>query len=309
MLVLARRTLLGLGLAAFAAMASAAVAAEPSKHVLIIGIDGVRPDALKVAKTPNLDRLIAEGTYASATDIVAPRETKSDTISGPGWSNILTGTWSDKHGSLDNKFQGTHYDEYPHFFARLKEVQPRAFTVSLSTWKPIDEKILSAADEHADFEGNAKDYPGSDAKAAKRAAEVLKEKDPTAMVVYFGSVDVAGHTYGFHPTVPEYTAAIERIDGHVGEVLEAVRSRKNAANEDWLTIVCTDHGGQGKNHGGGRNIPEIRNVFLIVSGASAKRGEDASPTYQVDVVPTALKHLGVTPKDEWKLDGKAVGVK
>lgn len=284
-------------------------AADRTKHVLVIGIDGVRPDALKAATTPNLDGLRENGTYASNTDIIAPRPTKSDTVSGPGWSNLLTGVWSDKHGSLDNNFKGTNYAEYPHFFARLKEAQPQAFTVSISTWKPIEEKILSAADIHADYEQKGRDYSESDREVAVRAVELLGKHDPTAMVVYFGQVDGSGHKHGFHPTVPEYIAAIERVDEHVGEVLAALRRRKNFANEDWLTIVCTDHGGLGRNHGGGRETPEIRNVFLIVSGDAAAKGVFEEPTYQVDVVATALKHLGVAPQEEWKLDGKPVGLK
>jgi len=283
-------------------------AEERTKRVLVIGIDGLRPDALKVAKTPNIDTLIEQGTYASNTDIVAPRPTKSDTISGPGWSNLLCGVWSDKHGSLDNGFKGTNYGEYPHFFARLKEVQPQAFTISLSNWTPIDTKIVTAADVHQDLSRKDNDYVASDLAVANKAVELLGKHDPTAMVIYFGQVDEHGHKHGFHPTVAEYTESIERVDSHVGDVIKAVQARKNFANEDWLTIVCTDHGGQGKNHGGGRTIPEIRKVFLIISGDSAAKGVLDDTTYQVDVVATALKHLGVTPKEEWKLDGKPVGL-
>src|SRR2546421_548022 len=56
------------------------------RHVLLIGIDGTRPDALLAAKPPNLSALIAEGTFsdkAQAGDI---------TNSGPGWATVLTGT-------------------------------------------------------------------------------------------------------------------------------------------------------------------------------------------------------------------------
>ena len=53
----------------------------------------------------------------------------------------------------------------------------------------------------------------------------------------------------------------------------------------------------------------MRTTFLIVSGPSARRGKFDDPTYQVDVVATALAHLRVTPREEWKLDGKAVGLK
>ena len=35
----------------------------PSGRVLVIGIDGVRPDALRIANTPAIDELISEGTF------------------------------------------------------------------------------------------------------------------------------------------------------------------------------------------------------------------------------------------------------
>jgi len=57
----------------------------PSKRVLIIGIDGCRPDTLLAAVTPNLDRL-REGAAFSFRAM-----TGDVPISGPGWSSALTG--------------------------------------------------------------------------------------------------------------------------------------------------------------------------------------------------------------------------
>ena len=56
-------------------------------------------------------------------------------------------------------------------------------------------------------------------------------------------------------------------------------------------------------------MPEILNVPFIVSGGEAKRGALVDKIYIVDIATTALTHLGVTVKPEWKLDGKAVGLK
>ena len=62
-------------------------AAEERTHkkVLLIGIDGCRPDALQTAVTPHLDRLILQGAFADDTQILGDRATENDTISGPGW--------------------------------------------------------------------------------------------------------------------------------------------------------------------------------------------------------------------------------
>ena len=284
-------------------------AGEPVPRVLILGIDGCRPDALQQAKTPHLDGLVADGIWFEGTDIREPEATdEADTVSGPGWSNLLTGVWPDKHGVVDNSFTDSRYERYPHVFARLKEARPVTVTASFSTWKPIAEKIVSAADVSRDFSDETKDYRRFDQRATLACIEYLGEADPDLLVLYQGQVDEAGHSFGFHPKVQKYIAAIETVDANIGRVLTAVRARDSFAHENWLTIVCTDHGGSGLNHGGGRDIPDVRNTFLIVSGAATARGTWDESTYQVDVVATALTHLGVELRSEWELDGRAVGL-
>src|SRR4051812_20813467 len=73
--------------------------AARAKKVLIIGIDGCRPDALRAAKAPNLEALIRDGAYSGKA------QTGDATISGPGWSSMLTGVWRAKHGVRDNRFE------------------------------------------------------------------------------------------------------------------------------------------------------------------------------------------------------------
>ena len=286
--------------------------ADPARKVLFIGIDGTRFDAVERAEAPHLDRLAAEGIHSRSCLILGERYRKNDTISGPGWSSILCGVWADKHGVHDNDFKGTRYGEFPHLFARLKEVRPAAHTVSLVTWEPIHKLIVSHADVSLSFErkdSEVADYDRYDSQAAAAAVKELTEGNPDLLFLYIGQVDVAGHKHGFHPTVPEYIAAIERADKLVGQAVAAVQSRRTYAAEDWLVIVTSDHGGKGTGHGGGHHEPEILNSFLIVSGASAQRGTFDEPVYLVDAPVTALAHLGVKTKLEWKLDGRAVGLK
>lgn len=294
----------------------AAVAAEPGKsadgrtrRVLFIGIDGCRFDAVQAADAPNLKSLMADGCYDADTQILGERYQKNDTISGPGWSSILTSVWADKHGVHDNSFKGKNYKEFPHVFARLKEVQPEARTISITTWLPIQLHIVSAADEAVPVAPVDNDYVPADAKAALAAVKILTEQDPTLMFYYIGQVDETGHKHGFHPSVSEYVAAIHQADLHVGQVLAALRARPKYAQEEWLVLVTSDHGGKGTSHSNGHEVPEIRNSFMIASGPAAKRGPLDETTYLVDVPATALAYLGVSPKAEWQLDGRAIGLK
>lgn len=298
-------------LAVAACSTAATLADEPARKVLLIGIDGCRTDALQAAKAPNLHRLIDTGAFSTNTSILGPRETGSDTVSGPGWSSIFTGVWADKHGVKDNEFAGKNYARYPHFFSRLRQVRPNAETASFADWGPIHEHILAAAAVTGGMAETGKGpeaWAAADVKVVEDATRYLRARNPDAVCVYLGQVDETGHAKGFHPTVPEYVAAIERVDGLVGQLLTAIDSRPAAADEEWLVIVTTDHGGRGTGHGDGHDVEEIRRVFLIASGPGVKDPGPTRQTYLVDAVPTALAWLRVPIDPKWELDGTPFGV-
>lgn len=285
--------------------------AEPAaaRKALFIGIDGTRFDAVRAARTPHLDRLVAEGVHADDCLILGDRYRGNDTISGPGWSSILTGVWADKHGVNDNSFHGRRYDRHPHLFTLLKRRSPGAVTASLVTWKPIEEFIVADADVRRAFHDDTRAYARYDAEAAAAAVALLAEGPIDCLFVYFGQVDETGHAHGFHPGVPQYVAAIETVDAHVGALLDAVARRPTRSAEDWIVVVTSDHGGRGTGHGKGHDVPEILRSFLIVSGDAAERGRFDAQTYLVDAPATVLAHLGVEPAPEWELDGRPRGLR
>ncbi len=276
--------------------------------VLILGIDGCRTDALRAAEAPNLHRLMAEGAVSENNDVLGERSTGADTVSGPGWSSILTGVWADKHGVLDNQFRTPKFEAYPDMLRRIKQVRPEAHTAALVTWKPLADYVMTeAAGCRLVLNGDQEGYVPGDRLVTAAAVELLSNQNPDLLFAYLGQVDMAGHGHGFHPDVPQYRDALAQVDRHVGEILEAIKKRPNAAKEDWLVIVCTDHGGRGKGHGGGHTQPEVRTTFLIFHGPAVQPGT-LEKTANVDVVATALAHLRISPVPEWKLDGRPVAL-
>ena len=268
------------------------------KKVLIVGIDGLRPDALLAARAPNLSGLRAEGVFCAAA------RTGDATVSGPGWSSLLTGVWRDKHGVDDNKFEGSRLDAYPCFFKRVKEKRPGVVTASFVSWEMLEKRIIESSG--ADIRHYKDHREVGDGPAAEAAAECLAKRDPDLVFVYFARVDSVGHAHGFHPSVPEYLAEIERTDALIGTVLRAVRGRSSYAKEDWLVLVSTDHGGtlDGKH---GKDVPEHRTIFLLAAGDSVARGEWTATANQVDVPVTAMAHLGIEPDPSWGMDGRPFG--
>ena len=260
----------------------------PSRKVLIIGIDGLRSDAFRKADTPHLNGLKKSGALAerAVTDVRAR--------SGPGWTSILTGVWSWKHGARDNAFQGYRPDLHPTFLDRIAMARPGAVVGAVVNWKPIGSNLFG---RHGFWVA-----PGDDKAVAEEASRLIGQGTPDVLFVHFDGVDHAGHTYGFSPNMPFYMWAVEKIDGYVGRLIEAVRGRPD---EEWLILVTSDHGGTYRHHGA--NTPEDRTVFLLTHGAGCRPERPSGFRGVVDVAPTAFAFLGIPVPAEWKWDGKPLG--
>jgi predicted AlkP superfamily pyrophosphatase or phosphodiesterase len=265
----------------------------PAKKVLIIGIDGCRPDALLAAKATNLHKLIKSGAFSDKA------QTGDMTASGSGWGSLLTGVWREKHGVRGNDFKGSNFGEFPDVLTRIKKARESSFAASIVHWAPIQQQIVKQADVSVAYK--------TDPEVTEAAVKLLRDKNPDLLFVHLDDVDGAGHKHGFDPKQPRYLEAIEKADAQVGEILDALKKRPSYGQEDWLIVVSTDHGGSGKGHG--QNIPEHRTIFVIVSGSAAARGTIDPPPGIVDIVPTALHHLGIPIEAKWRLDGKAIGLK
>jgi hypothetical protein len=281
-----------------------------NRHAILFGIDGLRADALKTAvenrTAPNIAGLIEAGTvtwtaYAGG-DFGTPGQ--QPTVSGPGWSSVLTGVWTDKHGVTDNSFKGGNFSHYPSLFERLGEVRPQARCASLVSWDPIHEHIVTAspADGRVPLARHAWPHEaGSDEKLIEETIREISANDPDLTFCYQGDVDGAGHQHGFSPGSPEYMAAIETADSRIGQVLAAVRGRADFAAEDWMFVVATDHGGKGTKHGG--QSPEERTIPLIVAGGGAAKGAVSTESPGQTCVPATLfRFLGVDVPAAWGWD-------
>jgi len=286
------------------ALAGRAVA-QPERRVLVIGVDGFKPDAIAAANTPAFDALVANGTYndnAQCEDL---------TYSGPNWSTILHGVHRDRHGVISNSYEPSNLADYPDLFAHIEHTHPEWTTARLDTWDSMFEHQPSGADVN-----RFKPYnDGGDDFVAQTAASLIAgdvEDAPSGVnviFVYLGNVDIAGHTHGFNKTVPGYLEGIEVADAQIGIMAEAVRQREATHDEDWLIILTSDHGGNiDKGHAG--NTIDRRTIPFLVSGKLAGKGRAVPEPKNVDVVPTVLAYLGIEPmtRPDGALDGHAVGL-
>ncbi len=286
--------------------ASGGASGAPAPKVLVIGIDGVRPDALADVNTPAIDALIADGSFT------AHARTGFPSVSGPGWSSFLIGVWPDKHGVTNNDFTGKDYDTYRDFLTRLEEVQPSLNTFAVADWLPLvyadDGKptVSEAVDIKHVLDGYEAGWAEGDSIAVGLAINQLRNGHPDAMFVYLGNPDESSHES--RGIGVEYREALALADRHVGQLVAAMRARPTYDDENWLIVISTDHGRlPDGDHGG--DTPEERTIFFLTSGPGAAKGELPDSVFVVDVAVTALTHMGVVPPPAWNLDGKPVGLR
>ena len=212
------------------------------------------------------------------------------------------GVWRDKSGVSGNTFPTKQFETYPSMFQRLKTYDPNAVTASCINWKELNTEILKPSDFPFTHEEN-------DAAVTDSACKLLIEQERLDILfIHLDDVDLAGHTFDYGPTIPEYVASLHKTDERIKLIFETLRTkRKQFAEEDWMILVTTDHGGIDYTHEDGR--PENRTNFIIVHGRDVAPGEIFPSPLIVDVAPTVLAHLGVKLASSWHLDGRPVGLK
>jgi hypothetical protein len=93
-----------------------------SRNVLVVSIDGLRPDAIAAYGAPTLRRLMREGSYTLSATTIDPSTTL------PSHTSMLTGQPPERHGVLWNNVATADADsiDVPNIFsvARYSSISP-----------------------------------------------------------------------------------------------------------------------------------------------------------------------------------------
>jgi predicted AlkP superfamily pyrophosphatase or phosphodiesterase len=258
--------------------------AAPARRALLIGIDGLRPDALLAADTPNIDALVARGRGT-----LTARTQRTGVIqSAPGWVSIATGVEADRHGVLENDAYGPRDGSWPTFLGLAHDAGLR--TASAAHWPDILVKVHEPADID---DARLRD----DAGVGVAAAELVAGDGVDVVFLHFDDVDHAGHATGFSADNPDYTGAIAGVDGSLGPVLEAVEASPSA----WLVVLTSDHGGHETSHGD--DIPEDTTVPFVVAVPGGVPGALGEGVTHMDAHPTIAAWLDLPARPD--LDGRS----
>lgn len=238
--------------------------------VLLIGIDGlILRTALDSGRAPMLSSLKESGHFTELT-MSAP------TLSGPGWSTLLTGSTHAQHGVTDNRFSGHNLLYRPDLLSRAFYQDQSTTTFAAAGWPPLvdpagvgpvihERREQARANLHRVIarDGETYGYERIDAEIATVSVFAMEKFGPDVSFVYFCDADEAGHNHGV--LGQHYVEAIGRVDAHVTRLHNAITQRVERHQEKWLMILTTDHGHVDEG-GHGNDSPQERASFVIAKG-------------------------------------------
>jgi predicted AlkP superfamily pyrophosphatase or phosphodiesterase len=258
-----------------------------SRHVVLVSIDGLRPDAIAKFNAPALSKLLREGSYSLAATTIMPSKTL------PSHTSMLTGEPPDEHGVLWNNV----IDDQP----GTLEI-PTVFSAARASGYRTAAFFSKAKFSHLQVPGTL-DYsqaPGgwfgkwsSDATVNAVEAHLAKHV-PNLLFVHLTDPDSAGHSYGWMSE--QYGRGVLRADEAVARLMKAADTAFGPGK--YTLIVTADHGGNGKDHGS--DHPFDVTIPWIAWGRGVSPGEITSPSIRtMDTASTVLFLLGVDTPDEW----------
>ncbi len=268
-----------------------ALAAE-AENVVIIVVDGLRPDALKPAKTPVLDGMIKRGSSALKAQTVPPGLTL------PTITSMLTGLPVEAHGVDWNDYELQRgYLKAPTLFeiASFSGKWGAAFIQKEKLLHALkqDRRLLIQVCSTTEPSCNAKKVASDVFLAYKKITDSVK---PSLFLVHFADVDTAGHTDGWMSK--PYLKAVEDVDRAIGALLKGFKDL--GLYDQTAFFVVSDHGGHGTTHG--TTSPEDMTILWVAAGPGIKAGHEIKqPVSIMDTPATVMRAFGITDYYvEWK---------
>jgi len=247
--------------------------------VLLILVDGMRPDALAACGSSVPQELRKHSYYSMAARTVYP------SVTLPCHMSLFHSVEPARHGILTNTYVPQVRPVDGICEALCKAGKTSAMFYSWEELKDLTSPgtMMRTAFASGHFLGDA-----AALKIVKDACDCLREDRPDFCFLYLGAVDDKGHDYGWMSR--EYLDCVKLSLDQAVEAMEA-------AGDEYITILTADHGGHDRSHGW--DIPEDMTIPMFVSHPGFKECEIVSPSI-LDIAPTVAKILNVPAPREWE---------
>jgi len=254
-----------------------------NKIVLML-VDGMRPDGMMQCGHPFPAELLKKSTWSLKAQTVQPSVTLPCHMSlfhsvDPARHGIVTNTYSPQVRPIAGMFD--HFDLYG---------KKCAF---FNTWEEL--RDLGRPDHlHTYVCYNQHKQPDTDLLITDTAISYIQKELPDFTFIYLGETDeVGGHCAGW---------MTETYMGSLRKAWSCIEKVYRNLPEGYTLIVCADHGGHDRVHG--TDMPEDMTIPVVLCGPEFAENRELTDVSIKDISVTAAKLLGLEPPREW--EGKAL---
>jgi hypothetical protein len=248
-------------------------------RVVIVSIDGLRPDAIFLASMSNLISLMLSGSFTLGAQTVFP------SVTLVAHASMLSGLCPSKHGILWNEYlpergysQGTNLFDLAQaagletvMYIGVEKMRQIIAPPSLGQFVYID-------DSDSVIMGSlVANFP----------------QDFGVLFIHLLATDIAGHEAGWMSQHQLNT--IHLADDALGMLLAELDAR-NLRGET-LIIVTSDHGGLGGGHG--TDAPEDMTIPWVAAGPGIQTKTLTTRIHTMDTAATAAFALGLPMPADW----------
>ena len=256
-----------------------------TRQVVLLSVDGLRPDALPLTAMPEIDALLARGACTFEAQAVMP------TITLPCHVSMLCAVPAEGHGVVSNEWRPA---EPP-----IPSLIDLAHGASLSTaafytWEELRDLARPGALDVAYYH---REDPQADSMLdiAGVAAACIAKQRPALAFVYLEAPDTLGHQAGWMSA--RYLWSVSRVDRAIGLLTEALRSAGRL--DETIFLLTADHGGHERGHGS--DCREDLTVPWVVAGPGVRQAHRIrSPVSIMDTAPTLAHLMGLAIPAEWE---------
>lgn len=253
-----------------------------SEKVLLILVDGMRPDSILPGGGTEFMDFFQSGTYCLKGKTTFPPVTL------PCHMSLFHSVDPGRHGTTTN----VHMPQVRPINGLIEVLEAAKKKKGfVYTWEQL--RDLCTPGKHLDFSWffrqNIENITQLEYKAVAVAKAYIQEERPDFLFLYLGGVDEWGHHYGWMSQA--YLDGVKNAWRCIQKVCEDLP-------EEYTVIVTADHGGHDRNHG--ENIPEDMTIPVVCKGRAFEAGRVLEQFDIRDLAPTIAKILNVAPDPEWE---------
>lgn len=248
--------------------------------VILISIDGMRPDGLQQCDNPYVGELekICSYTYDAAS--------MNPSVTLPCHFSMAHSVTPERHGILTN----TYIPQVRPVLGIFEKIKyAGGASAMFYNWEQLRDIATPGTLKFA-YYMSEKIKESVDTVLTDEAIRCISEHKPDFVFLYMGETDgKGGHANGWMSE--EYLRRISIAIDNTKRVFEQF-------GDEYSIIIMSDHGGHDRSHGS--TLPEDMIIPLFFYGTEFEQGKVLSGLSLLDIAPTIANLMGVEPESDWE---------